>query len=896
MEIQQVNLGQVAFNPKGNWNADVTYKRLNVVYYKGRSYYAKQENANQPPSMDSDFWGLMVDGGDVTNNPDEEDVTSMIDDDGKSVIKFADRTYDPDRFSGNGYKILRKNMQNVRLAVVTINVSKSPTTDGELFVTINKIETHIELSATEQNTTELTAQAIAEALTPEHEDYDVVVSGSTIKLTRKFGGDVAASTYYAAAEGMKLTVEDSVKTVRRNLITPIMISKANTIYEIRYDFDLNGGEIEVPDNCVLKFEGGSLRNGTIKGNQTDIINYNNSIDCILVGTVKNKTIYSDIVCSLDLLQIDFNDKKIVIVKNETIKRPIFLHNVNNCVVNGRLHKIINLNCSVVQLDGQFSNIEIFNIIADGKNSANSNLVSNNSSEGIKEYISIHDNYIYNQNLGISLNADLAGDYRFSKVYNNYLENIFGEEIGNGYGIHLANVQFSSIHDNIIKRAMRHSIYHAWGHDNEIYNNKIIEHRYGISDGTPRAALAIFRNSYNLNVHHNEFRNCISTNIHLLASGYKGEDRDSIRYGNQYNILIESNSFYFDLDIDYRSILLGYNVLPNYSDYVYETENVTIKNNIFNIRRAIAIDNYCCKNLFIDSNHFILSKTPYAIRFSKKYLNQFNGCTTVSNNIIECTELNRSYPAIYAFEDFINTQTYNIFGNKILGSRNDKSHYFHLLPDTFIKNYHTQNNNITEIRDSKPTNGYYIKGDVIYTYSFHNQLAFYCAESGTPGVWWEILKGIMNGNYADIKNPDNITIPKGVRFNCGRRMIIGTSDGYVDSIGNNYYYDIAGNLNNAPTTAYGGRNLTDGSFFFARDIHKPAWWMFNKWVDSDGNPIDALKKGTTENRPTNTKAGYLYYDTTLGKWCISNGDNTWEVINGIVSESQVSTADSTDTEE
>lgn len=291
MEIQQVNLGQVAFNPKGNWNADVTYKRLNVVYYKGRSYYAKQENANQPPSMDSDFWGLMVDGGDVTNNPDEEDVTSMLDDDGKSVIKFADRTYDPDRFSGNGYKILRKNMQNVRLAVVTINVSKSPTTDGELFVTINKIETHIELSATEQNTTELTAQAIAEALTPEHEDYDVVVSGSTIKLTRKFGGDVAASTYYAAAEGMKLTVEDSVKTVRRNLITPIMISKANTIYEIRYDFDLNGGEIEVPDNCVLKFEGGSFRNGKVTGKNTllkAVSDYYICKDITLYGNFNNR--------------------------------------------------------------------------------------------------------------------------------------------------------------------------------------------------------------------------------------------------------------------------------------------------------------------------------------------------------------------------------------------------------------------------------------------------------------------------------------------------------------------------------------------------------------------------------------------------------------------------------
>lgn len=54
----------------------------------------------------------------------------------------------------------------------------------------------------------------------------------------------------------------------KNVLAQEMVSDANTIYEIRYDFDLNGATITVPDNCVLKFNGGSIDNGTLKGTGT----------------------------------------------------------------------------------------------------------------------------------------------------------------------------------------------------------------------------------------------------------------------------------------------------------------------------------------------------------------------------------------------------------------------------------------------------------------------------------------------------------------------------------------------------------------------------------------------------------------------------------------------------
>lgn len=67
-----------------------------------------------------------------------------------------------------------------------------------------------------------------------------------------------------------------------NKLTQNKINKANTVYEIRYDFDLNGQTINMPANCILKFEGGSLKNGVLNGNNTIIINDN--ILCSYTGT------------------------------------------------------------------------------------------------------------------------------------------------------------------------------------------------------------------------------------------------------------------------------------------------------------------------------------------------------------------------------------------------------------------------------------------------------------------------------------------------------------------------------------------------------------------------------------------------------------------------------------
>lgn len=51
-------------------------------------------------------------GGTINNLADDEDLVSVDKGENLSVLKFADRAYNPDRFSGKGYKILRRNIVN----------------------------------------------------------------------------------------------------------------------------------------------------------------------------------------------------------------------------------------------------------------------------------------------------------------------------------------------------------------------------------------------------------------------------------------------------------------------------------------------------------------------------------------------------------------------------------------------------------------------------------------------------------------------------------------------------------------------------------------------------------------------------------------------------------------
>lgn len=67
--------------------------------------------------------------------------------------------------------------------------------------------------------------------------------------------------------------------LRKNKTFAEQINKENTIYEIRYNFDLDGQSVEIPENCILKLNGGKIINGTIALNSAKVFpDFNSLVD------------------------------------------------------------------------------------------------------------------------------------------------------------------------------------------------------------------------------------------------------------------------------------------------------------------------------------------------------------------------------------------------------------------------------------------------------------------------------------------------------------------------------------------------------------------------------------------------------------------------------------------
>lgn len=101
------------------------------------------------------------------------------------------------------------------------------------------------------------------------DDEFLTTKGGRITLKDK---DYNPNSY--SGMGRRILRKNMVNGV--NVLTQRMMLCPNTIYVISYDYDLRGQTITIPSRSVLLFEGGSISNGIIEGNNT-----------ILLGTLYN---------------------------------------------------------------------------------------------------------------------------------------------------------------------------------------------------------------------------------------------------------------------------------------------------------------------------------------------------------------------------------------------------------------------------------------------------------------------------------------------------------------------------------------------------------------------------------------------------------------------------------
>ena len=130
--------------------------------------------------------------------------------------------------------------------------------------------------------------------------------------------------------------------LRKNKSFAEQVIKANTIYEIRYDFDLNGAEITIPESCVLKLVGGSINEGLIKLNTNCVLKGNNeensNLEIRVLDNAKNI-----LISSIVLKSTDFSKENTAI---KSISSQAIAYNVmiKDCTITG--YKAgIDINCT-----------------------------------------------------------------------------------------------------------------------------------------------------------------------------------------------------------------------------------------------------------------------------------------------------------------------------------------------------------------------------------------------------------------------------------------------------------------------------------------------------------------------------------------------------------------------
>ena len=105
---------------------------------------------------------------------------------------------------------------------------------------------------------------IVKSITPDEEDLTVSKPNKNGNAIVSLKDRVYDESNFSG-KGYKILRKNiqTIDGVRKNILTQNMINKPNTIYEIRYDFELNGETITIADNCVLYFTSGKIYNGNI---------------------------------------------------------------------------------------------------------------------------------------------------------------------------------------------------------------------------------------------------------------------------------------------------------------------------------------------------------------------------------------------------------------------------------------------------------------------------------------------------------------------------------------------------------------------------------------------------------------------------------------------------------
>lgn len=850
---------------------------------------------------------------------DEEDLTRSYNDKGRSVTKFADRSYSPQNFSGKGYKILRKNIKPVSLAVTKIIVSSVPTSDGYMSFIINGIESHVDVVTSSDTTTDKVADKIVAKLTETMIEYEVSKDASTITLTRKFGGVISKhSSFSAVSTGASCSITDSTKKELRNILSPNMINQPNTIYEIRYDFDLDGATLEIYNGCILEFKGGKLKNGTLKGKNTQL----NAAPSLIFNNVTFNgrwRIYnyfpewfiSDFSDCTDGIQqaIDFasinNGGKIVFLSRQYNVKSIHTGIKTNLIGSGIgatiIKQIEGTNKSLIDLPASSAGILIANMTLKGNNEAGCHGISKVE----KSWGGENHEYIYSE--VTSYDKQIAfrwSTFRNLAIYNFdrgiYITNNFFDfyiekcSIGyNNIGV-VFDCTDSSICNTYIFQNRESGLYLS-GSNNRVINIKSIFNgrREGVDNGDAAFYVTGDRNTlvgcesqdnfcsgFIVKGFQNIFSACISN-----TDGYKYIDDNSYEHKPDY----DANKCGFVCNYGRTNNIFSGCLVTTYLNECAISANLLSQDAAFEGIDCIAGNGTYLEFKEIPYNyihHNNCALFNYTLSDDSKKLtaSTWDGIDVALDKPININNI--TIAIVFNVGNDYNRNDGRLLkiGNGyelVVTNISEKDGYAYLI----LKQVKADNkyNIVCVIQKEKEIKAFISLTQNVYSLSLETHtdkglmyfnkhidleyrelcsfltLLYYC-----PSI--RISKFVISKEgYRTADALQNVSLS---RYYKNAIVAIDAEAALFDN------YLKKGSTEKRPTL----KSSNKGFVYFDTTLNKNITWNGRIWIDENGNPADAKKQGTTEERPSNVQIGYIYRDTSLGKLILWNG-TAWVNMDG-----------------
>lgn len=620
----------------------------------------------------------------------------------------------------------------------------------------------------------------------------------------------------------------------KNVLTQAMMSEANTIYKIQYDYDLNGQTITIPEGCTLEFDGGSLANGTIVGGNTSIkaeeVTIFKNIHIDSSGTWNVGDIYSKWFASTNEALYSTIDN-ILNMNNEDVNTNIYIRGDYDYVPSHTYGTQAVKSNSSFFVDGTIAHIgpqDSKNLFDFGPNAKN-----------ISFYGGTYIGSLKDTDDSSTPNIEYGHCFMFKDAENIMIDGcIIRNFTGDGIAVSAELVPGKvsrniTIRNCTIDRASRNGITIICA-KNAIIENCTFKN---ITRKAPSCAIDIEPNSNTQPSKSIEIKNCLveGCTAGILFSNTNKSDISDIIISNCV-VTTDSTPFTFSYIKNMCIENSQFTQIGNTGNiFISILNNILLTNNKFTLRKAISNSGtenlYCTNNTFIfpEGNGFAYAEGIFEGNVFEVNGPLFSNGTSIAsghrqhfvlkNNIIKCKKMLLS-----------NTQDMIMEGNRVtLYNPSDIDAYF--LQGSIYD------------QDSKAI----IRDNIFDIDASTRHIQF-----------WPACNIDFSQNTVKVKSDKPVVFFAGTA-DLALKNITGQKNVFI--LPDRFISKIYSGINELISVAN-----KEGDIVYFDSIKRYATFNGSKWIDANGFTA-ALSSGKTTERPTNlygSDNGFQFFDTDLGK--------------------------------